>query len=96
MIRYGMDDEKMQAYKDASAGRRASVFDPKALSKIKQNVSSSVKSAAESASTGVKNATDTGMFKLYIFFTSNCSLYLNLHSKFTMFTYKKKKCMKSS
>ena len=57
-----MDDEKMQAYKDASAGRRASVFDPKALSKMKQSVSSSVKSAAESASTGVKNATDTGIF----------------------------------
>ena len=52
----------MQAYKDASAGRRASVFDPKALSKMKQSVSSSVKSAAESASTGVKNATDTGTF----------------------------------
>ena len=62
LIRYGMDDEKMQAYKDASAGRRASVFDPKALSKMKQSVSSSVKSAAESASTGVKNATDTGKF----------------------------------
>ena len=61
-IRYGMDDEKMQAYKDASAGRRASVFDPKALTKMKQSVSSSVKSAAESASTGVKNATDTGEF----------------------------------
>ena len=61
-IRYGMDDEKMQAYKDASAGRRASVFDPKALTKMKQSVSSSVKSAAESASTGVKNATDTGKF----------------------------------
>ena len=63
-----MDDEKMQAYKDASAGRRASVFDPKALSKMKQSVSSSVKSAAESASTGVKNATDTGTFRNIVIF----------------------------
>ena len=77
-----MDDEKMQAYKDASAGRRASVFDPKALSKMKQSVSSSVKSAAESASTGVKNATDTGTFFKHCYFctASQSSLYTYINS----------------
>lgn len=59
-----MDDDTYKSYRDANAGRRASVFDPKALSKMKQSVSSSVKSAAESASTGVKNATDTGTYEM--------------------------------
>ena len=59
-----MDDDKYQSYKDANAGRRASIFDPKALSKMKQSVCSGVKTASESASTGVKNATETGIYAL--------------------------------
>ena len=58
--RYGLDDSKYKEYKEANAGRRASVFDPKSLNKIRQSVSSGVKTAAESASTGVKSATETG------------------------------------
>ena len=58
-----MDDDTYKSYKAANADRRASVFDTKALEKLKQNVSSSVKTAAESASTGVKTATETGTYK---------------------------------
>ena len=59
-----MNDDTYKSLKAASADRRASVFDPKALEKIKQSVSSGVKTAAESASTGVKTATETGKFTL--------------------------------
>ena len=59
-----MDDDTYKSYRDANAGRRASVFDTKALSKMKQSVSSGVKTAAESASTGVKNATETGIYTI--------------------------------
>ena len=55
-----MDDNTYKSVREASAGRRASVFDPKSFSKIKQSVSSGVKTAAESASTGVKTASETG------------------------------------
>ena len=55
MFRYGMDDSTYKAYKSANAERRSSnVFQ------------TFVKTAAESASTGVKTATETGRFIIHI------------------------------
>lgn len=55
--RYGMSENTYNSYRAASAERRASVFgDANALAKLKQKVSSGI----QSASTGVKTATETG------------------------------------